>query len=77
MLLEDGGTEALDYAPEDLALYDRMSAEMKAMQRDGRLMNRATGDMSQEYTRLWRRFEQLRNRYNGMPPRQLSAVQQL
>ena len=35
-----------------------------------------TGDFSPEWTRNWTEFEKLRNRYNGMPPRQKQQQRQ-
>ena len=36
------------------------------------MMDQATGDLTPEWKTNYAEFEKLRNRYNGMPPKQLA-----
>ena len=71
LLEEEGGTESFDYAPEDLAQYERFKEEQRQLEREDRILDPATGNYSREWMANWVAFEKLRNRYNGMPPKQL------
>jgi hypothetical protein len=72
MLLE-GGAELLDYSPEDLQRYQQLKAERVQLQQQGRIMDRTTGELSKEWMLNWAEFEKVRNKYNGMPPKQLQG----
>jgi hypothetical protein len=56
-------TTHLLYSPEDLKLYQLMIWEQKQLLAQGKTIFDAPD--------LWKRFEDLRNRYNGNPPAQL------
>ena len=73
LLEQEGGYQAYDYSPEDLAEYQRLKAEQEAMHAEDRVMDRDTGQFTRELMANWTAFEKLRNKYNGMPPRQLAA----
>lgn len=72
-LLLDGGFESMDYSPEDLALYQQLRVQQQEMVSGNRVMDVQKGELSDEWTSNWHAFEQLRNKYNGMPPRQLQT----
>ena len=52
-----------DHAEED--------EEQRQLEREDRILDPATGNYSREWMANWVAFEKLRNRYNGMPPKQL------
>jgi hypothetical protein len=56
--------QAVDYSPEDLVRYNELNAKMKPTSREQ--------FTSPEYAENWRQFEQLRNKYGVMPPKQLT-----
>jgi hypothetical protein len=56
-----------DYSPEDLERYKELNAKMKPTS--------AEQFASPEYQEVWRQFEALRNKYGGMPPRQLQKAE--
>jgi ketol-acid reductoisomerase len=70
--LLEGGMECYVYSPEDLAEYQRLKAEQQTFYRDDRLVDPATGQFTPEWVANWTAFEKLRNKYNGMPPKQLA-----
>jgi|OpeIllAssembly_1097287.scaffolds.fasta_scaffold396770_2 hypothetical protein len=72
MMLE-GGYDSMDYSPEDLARYQQLKAEQEQLRDANQIMDPAKGDLSDAWLRNWHEFEQLRNRYNGMPPKQLQG----
>lgn len=58
-----GGTQAMDYSREDLQKYKDL--------KPGTIPKTAEEFSSPEFQANWKEFESLRNKYNGMPPRQL------
>ena len=74
----EGGMESWDYSPEDLARYDELKAhqmeisgaEDKATGRNTRMLDYTTGEYTPEWQGNHTEYEKLRNRYNGMPPKQ-------
>lgn len=80
-LMLEGGMESWDYSPEDLKRYQELkaqqleiaAAEDKATGKNARMMDYATGTFTPEWKTNYAEFEKLRNRYNGMPPKQLAA----
>lgn len=73
-LMLEGGYESLDYSPEDLARYQQLRAEQQQLQAAGQIMDPVKGDLSDAWLRNWHEYEALRNKYNGMPPRQMGGV---
>ena len=69
MMLEDG-FETHDYSPEDLERYNQLKADQERFVGDESFYDKATDQYSQQWTDNWTEYEKLRNRYNGMPPRQ-------
>lgn len=55
-----GGREALTYSPEDLQSYNDLKQKMTDM---------SSQMGSPEFNDVWKQFEQVRNKYNGMPPK--------
>ena len=52
-----------DYSPEDLKRYNQLKERQKALLASGRTLF--------DDPQMWKDFESLRNKYGGMPPRQL------
>jgi len=65
-----GGIKAFDYSPEDLAKYKTLKADQVKMQDEKRIIG-ANGEFHPDWLKNWKEFEELRNKYNGMPPKQL------
>lgn len=59
-----GGYQAKDYSPEDLKLYQDLNSKFV------NLSENEAG--SPEHLAVWKQFEDLRNKYGGMPPKQLA-----
>jgi len=78
--MQEDGMESWDYSPEDLQRYQELKAhqlEINAAEdpktgKNARMMDQATGDLTPEWKTNYAEFEKLRNRYNGMPPKQLA-----
>ena len=68
--ITEGGMESFEYSPEDLALYDKLKAEQVELYQQDRLINKETGNFYPEWLQNWHAFEAVRNKYNGMPPKQ-------
>lgn len=64
-----GGQESLIYSPDDLAEYNRLKAEQLRLISEGKVMDKE-GKMTPEFHQVWTDFEKVRNRNNGMPPKQ-------
>lgn len=64
--------QSVDYSPEDLARYQELLAQQQVMLRGNQVMRQDRSGFTPEWTANWTEFENLRNHYNGMPPRQLS-----
>jgi len=63
------GQESLVYSPDDLSEYDRLKAEQLRLISEGKVMDKE-GKMTPEFHQVWTDFEKVRNRNNGMPPKQ-------
>lgn len=71
-LMLEGGFESYDYSPEDLARYNELRAEQDQLTKQGRIM--VNSELTPEWMRNWHEFEALRNKYGGMPPKQLKGL---
>lgn len=73
-LLLGEGFDTEMYSDEDLDQYNRLKAEQYQMQQGNKILG-PTGEFTPEWNTNWHAFEKLRNRYKGMPPRQLNQQQ--
>jgi len=81
--MQEDGMESWDYSPEDLQCYQELkahqleiaAAEDKVTGKNQRMVDYATGTFTPEWQTNYAEFEKLRNRYNGMPPKQLAKPQ--
>ena len=64
-LLAESASVHAEYAPDDLQLYQQLVHQLQQASRN---------QPQHALMRLWHRLEQLRNKYGGMPPQQLTAV---
>lgn len=71
-LLLEGGFESFDYSPEDLARYQQLRAQQQELTSQGRIV--VNNEISPEWQANWAEYEKLRNKYNGMPPKQLGGL---
>jgi len=69
------GQESLTYSPDDLSEYDRLKAEQLRLISEGKVMDKE-GKMTSEFHQVWTDFEKVRNRNNGMPPKQYEGRSQ-
>lgn len=63
-----GGFTKQDYSPEDLERYKELKAKS--------IPQTLEQVKSPEFNENWKQFEQLRNKYGGMPPKQLESESQ-
>lgn len=66
-----GGMESLPYSDADLARYKELRAEQEQLKKDSKIISPETGQFTPEATKNFKEFEELRNKYNGMPPEQI------
>lgn len=79
-LMLEGGIESVDYSPEDLKRYQELKAhqleiagaEDPVTGKNTRMMDYEQGVFTPEWNNNYAEFEKLRNRYSGMPPKQLA-----
>lgn len=66
------GQRAIDYSPEDLKRYKELKAEQARLKAENKIIT-VDGNLTPEWQANWKAFEELRNKYNGMPPKNLEA----
>lgn len=65
-MAETGGMATLEYSDSDLARYKQLTGKMADLTSAGEIG-------TPEYFETWRDWEKIRNKYNGMPPKQLES----
>lgn len=69
-----GGMESLPYEASDLTRYNELKSEQGKLQSEGKIISPETGEFTAEWSGNWKEFEALRNKYNGMPPKQVATA---